>query len=125
MGIGAKNDIMDLHMKPVFQDSTLLVGRALRDTYYRENASQPYVTIPPALIITDSNGATWTLGFNYVLNRGQYFFSVLRNDIDTGEHASNIEYRQGKIRVRCCDGTQKVWTERPSGNLSRTPGYWV
>jgi len=112
-------------MRPALQDSALLKGRALKTTYLRENATQPYVSIPPALIITDSNGATWTLGFSYVLNRGQFFFNVLRNDVDTGELASNIEYRQGKIRIRCSDGTQKVWRERPSGSLSRAPGYWV
>ncbi len=112
-------------MKPAFKDSTLLQGRALREIYYRENATQPYVTIPPALIITDSNGATWTLGFHYVQNRGQFFFNVLRNDIDTGEHASRVEYRKGKIRIWASDGTQKVWTERPSSSLSITAGYWV
>lgn len=112
-------------MRAAFKDSVLLEGRALRATYYRETSTQPYVSIPPALIITDSNGATWTLGFEYVQNRGQFFFNVLRNDIDTGEYASNIEYRQGKIRIRCSDGTQKVWTERPSGTKSLTPGYWV
>jgi hypothetical protein len=96
-------------MKPAFQDSVLLKGRALQTTYYRENATRAYVSIPPALIITDSNGATWTLGFHYVTARGQLFFNVLRNDADTGELASNIEYRQGKIRIRCSDGTQKVW----------------
>ena len=32
--------------------------------------AEPYVSVPPALIITDSNGATWTLGFKYVENRG-------------------------------------------------------
>jgi hypothetical protein len=111
-------------MKAAFQDSVLLKGRALKTTYYRENPTQAYVSIPPALIITDSNGATWTLGFEYVQNRGQFFFNVLRNDVDTGEHASNIEYRQGKIRIRCSDGTQKAWRERPSGSLSRAPGYW-
>lgn len=112
-------------MRPVFKDSVLLQGRALQSTYYRETATQPYVSVPPALIITDSNGAIWTLGFNYTQNRGQFFFNVLRNDIDTGELASNIEYRQGKIRIRCSDGTQKVWTERPHGSHSIAPGYWV
>jgi hypothetical protein len=106
-------------------DSALLEGTALRQTYYRENATQPYVTIPPALIITDANGATWTLGFKYVENRGQFFFNVLRNDVDTGEMASNIEYRIGKIRIMCSDGSQKVWRERPAGSRAIAPGYWV
>lgn len=112
-------------MPAVFKDSELLVGSALQTTYTRENATQPYVTIPPALIITDANGATWTLGFRYVQNNGQLYFNVLRNDRDTGELASNIEYRKGRIRIRCSDGTMKTWTERPMGTHSLTPGYWV
>ncbi len=113
----------------MFQDSALLKGRALKTTYLRENATQPYVTIPPALIITDSNGATWTLGFSYIEKwiRGEkvFYFNVLRNDVDTGEFSEKIDYRQGKIRIFSSDGTQKVWRERPSGSLSRAPGYWV
>jgi hypothetical protein len=112
-------------MRAVFQDSVLLEGRALQTTYIRENATQPYVSVPPALIITDSNGATWTLGFEYLHVRGQLFFNVLRNDLNTGEFASNIEYRQGKIRIQSSEGIRKTWTERPAGSHSRMAGYWV
>jgi hypothetical protein len=112
-------------MRPAFNDSSLLEGSALRMRYYRENATQAYVSVPPALIITDSNGATWTLGFKYIENRGQFFFNVLRNDVDTGEMASNIEYRQGRIRVRCSDGSLKVWREKPLNSRAIAPGYWV
>ena len=112
-------------MRPVLKDSELLIGSALQTTYTRENATQPYVSIPPALIITDANGATWTLGFDYVQKNGQFYFNVLRNDRDTGELASNIEYRKGRIHIRCSDGTRKTWTERPQCSKSLTPGYWV
>ena len=112
-------------MRPVFKDSELLIGSALNVTYERENATQPYVSVPPALIVTDSNGATWTLGFEYLQKNGQFYFNVLRNDKNTGEFASNIEYRKGRIRIRCSDGTMKTWTERPQGSKSLSPGYWV
>jgi hypothetical protein len=96
-------------MPAVFKDSVLLRGRADGCAYYRENASEPYVEIPPAYIITESNGATWTLGSEY-LQRGWIFeFNVLRNDIDTGEMASKIVYRGGKVRIFGVDGW-RVWT---------------
>ena|SRR5258708_21011062 len=71
------------------------IGQALGVPYFRTNASESYVTIPPALLITDSDGATWTFGFEYVEHHGEFHFNVLRNDVDTGELASRIEYRRG------------------------------
>lgn len=80
-------------------DAHLLIGRALGRTYRRANKTEPYVCIPPALVITDSDGATWTLGFRYQIHGGEYEFNVLRNDVDTGEMAKRIEYRDGIVRV--------------------------
>jgi len=77
----------------------LLVGKALGTVYRRENRTEPYVCIPPALVITDSDGSTWTMGFRYREHQGQYEFSVLKNDIDTGEFASRIEYRDGTVKI--------------------------
>lgn len=77
-------------------DAHLLIGRALGQTWRRENVTEPYVCIPPALIITDSDGATWTFGFNFNAD-GE--INVLRNDVDTGEFASRIEYRGGVVRI--------------------------
>jgi len=54
------------------------------------------VAIPPAHLITDSDGAMWTLGFKY--NRDGEI-NVLRNDMDTGEFAVRIEYRKGQVRI--------------------------
>jgi hypothetical protein len=81
-------------------DNQLLVGRIGGVRYERENKTESYVVIPPAFIITDSDGAAWTLGSQYVDHGGgEYEFNVLRNDIDTGETAKRIEYRQGVVRI--------------------------
>jgi len=116
-------------MRPVFRDSVLLSGRAVGGTFYRENASEPYVTIPPALIITDSNGATWTLGhagYIEVFNGRwpDWFWPVLRNDVPTGEHAKKIEYRRGKIRIWTRNGW-RVWTEHKPGSMILAPGHFI
>ena len=96
-----------------FKDSELLTGRALGTTFTRENATEPYVEIPPAFLITDSSGATWTLGTEYIHNPGSDWgmeFNVLRNDVDTGEFASRIVYQRHKVRIfgkagwRCWSG---------------------
>jgi hypothetical protein len=80
-------------------DDHLLIGQALGKVYRRENKTESYVCIPPAFIITDSDGATWTLGFKYRIHHTEYEFNVLRNDIDTGEMAKRIEYKQGLVRI--------------------------
>jgi hypothetical protein len=110
--------------RAILTDTEELVGRALGTTYHRSNATEPYVCIPPALIITDSNGATWTLGFDYLEKGWRYYFSVLRNDIKTGEYAEKIEYRRGKVRIWTQDGW-KVWTERKRKNFAAAPGYFI
>lgn len=96
-------------MRAILRDSELLKGSADGIVYLRENATEPYVEIPPAYIITDSSGATWTLGAHFVQRGWQFEFSVLRNDIDTGELASRIVYQRNKVRIWTRDGW-KVWT---------------
>lgn len=95
----------------ILKDSQLLVGKAFGETYTRENQTQDYVCIPPAAVITASDGSTWTLGTEYTQHGAGLQFNVLRNDIDTGEFASRIEYRRGKVRI-FGRGGWKVWTGR-------------
>jgi len=62
--------------------------------------TESYVSVPPALIITDETGAVWTLGFKFgEAPNGEFAFNVLRNGIETGEVASRIERRNGRIRI--------------------------
>jgi len=62
--------------------------------------SEAYVCIPPALVITDGEGALWTLGFDQGGWRtGEFEFDVVRNGRKTGEHACRIEYRGGRVRI--------------------------
>lgn len=82
------------------------VGRALGVDYFRELKTEAYVVVPPALIITDERGDTWTLGLKY--NRHMEF-NVLRNDRSTGEFASKIEWNGQRLRIYSRDGF-KTWT---------------
>jgi hypothetical protein len=62
--------------------------------------TEAYVSIPPALVIRDNEGALWTLGFDQGGHRtGEYEYDVVRNGRKTGEHACRIEFRGGKIRI--------------------------
>lgn len=65
--------------------------------------TEAYVATPPALQITDSANNVWTLGYTYAAPangaRGEFSFNVLLNGKDTGEFASRIEMRFGKIRI--------------------------
>jgi len=45
-----------------------------RRSYERENRSENDVEIPPAFIITDSDGAAWTIGTEYVMHNGEFEF---------------------------------------------------
>lgn len=67
------------------------------------HVTEPYVAVPPALHITDSANNVWTLGYSYATpinaSRGEFTFNVLLNGKETGEFASRIEMRFGKIRI--------------------------
>ena len=84
------------------------VGRINGTDFFRERKTEAYVEIPPALIITDERGDAWTLGVRY---NEHMEFSVVRNDIPTGEFASKIEYRTGKVRIFSRAGA-KTWNGR-------------
>jgi hypothetical protein len=79
---------------------SLLTGTVNGLRYERENRSEEYVEIPPAYLITDERGGMWTFGTEYCAGRdGHFEFSVMRNDVDTGETASRIVYRGGRVRI--------------------------
>lgn len=79
--------------------------RPAEQTFITEN----YVSSPPALWIMDETGACWTLGFNPGEGpRGEFSFNVLRDGRNTGEWASRIERRNGRIRCFTRTGW-KVW----------------
>jgi hypothetical protein len=84
-------------------DHHLLIGRADGQLFRRENKTESYVVIPPAHLITDSDGAMWTFGFKY---DGYGEINVLRNDVDVGEFAQKIEYRKGVVRLFGRAGTR-------------------
>jgi hypothetical protein len=91
-------------------DSVLLTGTVNGARYERENCSEEYVEIPPAYLITDETGAMWSFGTEYATGRDRHFeFNVLRNDVDTGEMASRITYRSGKVRIFGSAGW-RTWT---------------
>lgn len=75
-------------------DDHLLIGRANGVVFRRADKTESYVTVPPAYIITDSDGGTWTFGAEY---NGYGEINVLRNDVNTGEFAQRIEYRKGVV----------------------------
>ncbi len=82
----------------------LLVGRAHGVRYERDNPSDHDVEMPPAFVITDTDGATWMLGNEYVVHDGFYYFNVLRNDVDMDEVACKIVYS-----ARGMGGQRRVW----------------
>lgn len=72
--------------------------------------TEDYVSSPPALTITDEVGDLWCLGFSYgVAPKGEFAFNVLRNGIETGEIASRIERRGGRVRIFTANGWKR-WT---------------
>lgn len=77
-------------------DDHLLIGRANGQIFRRADKTESYVTVPPAYLITDTDGAAWTFGNEYNVY-GE--INILRNDVDTGEFAQRIEYRNGVVRL--------------------------
>lgn len=82
--------------------------------------TEEYVSTPPALSIIDEAGAVWTLGLTMQRQQsgaggfapnGEYAFNVLRNAVDTGEFASRIERRDGRIRIFTAAGWKR-WNGR-------------
>lgn len=85
--------------------------------------TEHYVSSPPAAWIVDGAGTVFELGTKRWVDpsanvfrqrydtdpRGQFAFNVLMNGIDTGEYASSIERRDGRVRIFTASGW-KVWT---------------
>lgn len=72
------------------------------------------VSSPPALWVIDEAGVKWTLGTVYVepgrgAPCGEFAFNVLRDGQDTGEFASRIERRRGRIGIFTSTGWKR-WT---------------
>lgn len=69
----------------------------------QKHITESYVSVPPALTITDEQGAIWTLGSMIAPKDktpdGEFAFNVLRNGVEIGEIASRIERRNGKVRI--------------------------
>lgn len=88
--------------------SATLHKRFGEPTFETEN----YVSSPPALWIVEADNSCWTLGFAAGnAPRGEFAFNVLRDGVNTGEFASRIERRNGRIRCFTKDGW-KVWNGR-------------
>jgi hypothetical protein len=74
------------------------------------HVTEDYVSSPPALTITDERGDLWVLGIPIERERaprGEYAFDVLRNGVPTGDKASRIERRGGRIRIFTEDGWKR------------------
>lgn len=80
-------------------DRQMLSGVINGARYERENKTESYVEIPPAFLITDSDGAAWTFGPQYSVHNGEFEFNVLRNDVDMGEVAKRIVYQKGVVKI--------------------------
>src|SRR5579872_6368144 len=86
-------------MTALIFDKHILSGVINGARYERENKTENDVEIPPAFIITDSDGEAWTFGPDYVEHNGEYEFSVMRNDVDTEEVAKRIVYKKGVVWI--------------------------
>lgn len=83
----------------------------------QRHITESYVSSPPALIIVDEAGIIWTLGMQFGHEyggtdpKGEFCFEVLANGHRTGEYASRIERRSGRIRIFTHKG-YKRWNGR-------------
>jgi hypothetical protein len=75
------------------------VGQLMGQQYQRQHKSESYVEIPPALLITDERGDTWSLGYEYTTHGQRFNWNVIRNDKETGEQAERIVYRNGRVKI--------------------------
>lgn len=80
-------------------DKDKLTGFLHGKRFERNNATERDVEIPPALIITDTDGAVWSFGNEYIVHNKEFEFNVLRNDVDMGETAKRIVYVGGVVTI--------------------------
>jgi hypothetical protein len=85
------------------------VGRLNGQQYLRTHQTDAYVEVPPALLITDACGDTWSLGSEYTQHGQVYEWNVLRNDVNIGEQAEKIVFRNGQVKIFGWYGW-KVWS---------------
>ena len=78
----------------------------------QSNITDTYVSSPPALYLIDEHAVVWTLG-TYLsglpVSGGEFVFDVLRNGERTGEIASRIEKRNGRMSIFGPNGFKR-WT---------------
>lgn len=81
----------------------------------QHHITENYVSVPPALTITDSLGAVWTLGMIAAPKErapeGEFAFPILRDGVEAGEIGSRIEIRNGTVRTFTRHGWKK-WNGR-------------
>ena len=81
----------------------------MKKGYRTEYITESYVSSPPAAFIVDEYGSMFTLGLEFQrysdAPNGEYSFDILCNGYPTGEFASRIERRNGKVRIF----TRKGW----------------
>jgi hypothetical protein len=87
------------------------VGRLNGQKFFRTYKTDSYVEVPPALLITDERGDTWSLGTEYVQHHQRIEFNVIRNDISTGEFADKMIFRGGRLEIYGWYG-RKIWNGR-------------
>jgi hypothetical protein len=74
--------------------------------------TENYVSTPPALLVLEGNRTMWTLGFNRIFSpKGEFAYDVLKDGVWTGEWASRIERRAGRIKIFTPVGS-KTWNGR-------------
>ena len=81
------------------------------------HVTEEYVSSPPALWVINSQNQVFTLSeqmgtiWNGNKVMGEFVFEVLMNGNRTGQFASRIEMRRGKVRIFTKSGW-KHWTGR-------------
>jgi hypothetical protein len=92
---------------------TQLIQQYMRRQGEQTHVTEAYVSSPPALTITDERGDLWCIGFNNAphgrVPGGEFAYNVLKNGEETGEFASRIERRGGRVRIFTTEGWKR-WT---------------
>jgi hypothetical protein len=110
----------------VYEGTTLLAELGSQPGYYFEPwmvlqdeqsyITESYVSVPPALHLTDAKGDRWTLAITGPTDdkardqapRGEFAFVVMRNGVSMYEYASRLERRNGGIRIFTRHGWKKL-----------------
>ena len=79
--------------------------------HYRTRVTESYVEVPPACIITDERGNTWTIGPGYAQHGDVFYWDVMCNDRNMGELARKMVWQGGRLYIWTYQG-RKVWNGR-------------